>query len=153
MPAPGWQLKPWRSINSIAFFVNSTQMPPRPPSGSTANHLFPWFVYVSGCLPVLGAQSKLPHSIHVSGLLSRVFLKYHDKSTTNLSRLRTASSTRAVSLNPPELTTSKGCNSAHTRAAPSHHHVIASPSEGRPWQSHRTPITPAYHIQLLIYTD
>ena len=74
---------------------------PGPPSGSTANHLFPWFVYVSGCLPVLGAQSKLPNSIHVSTLLSRVFLKYLDKSTTNLSGLSTTSSTRAVSLNPP----------------------------------------------------
>ena len=74
---------------------------PGPPSGSTANHLFPWFVYVSYPLPVLGAQSKLPNSIHVSTLLSRVFLKYLDKSTTNLSGLSTTSRPRMFSSTPP----------------------------------------------------
>jgi len=128
----------------------------------------------------------LPNSIHVSTLLSRVFLKYLDKSTTNLSGLSTIPRPRMFLLNPPRTYYLEGGNfcahsgyptpsSCHceafrrktvaispfpllltsTRRLLRHYvprndikdaafsHVIARPSEGRPWHSHRSPIAPA----------
>lgn len=46
------------------------------------------------------------------------FFNVSSKSYPNPSGPSTISRTRTVSLNPPELTTSKGVTSAHTRAAP-----------------------------------
>ena len=83
----------------------------------------------------------MPNSIHVSTLLSRVFLKYLDKSTTNLSGpTYYLQNPYAFTQPPPELTTSKGVTSAHTRATPPHHHSLRV-RQRRPPQADRNDTT------------